>query len=52
MRQNNSVSGCSGVGGVVCGVVVVLWIVWYLVGWVVDRVRGWENEKTTACVLP
>ena len=32
--------------GVVCRVVVVLWTVWYVVGWVVDRVRGWESEKT------
>ena len=23
-----------------CRVVVVLWIEWYLVGWVVDKVRG------------
>ena len=29
-----------------CRVVVVLWTVWYVVGWVVDRVRGWESEKT------
>lgn len=26
--------------GVVCRVVVVLWTVWYVVGWVVDRLRG------------
>ena len=45
MRQNNSVVRCSSVGGVVYRVVVVLWIDWYLVGWVVDRVRGWEMRK-------
>ena len=28
-----------------CRVVVVLWTVWYVVGWVVDRVRGWEVRK-------
>lgn len=38
--------------GVVCRVVVVLWTVWYVVGWVVDRVRGWESEKTIVRVLP
>ena len=31
--------------GVVCRVVVVLWTVWYVVGWVVDRVKGWEVRK-------
>ena len=31
---------------------MVLWIVWYLVGWVVDRVRGWENERTRTRALP
>ena len=38
--------------GVVCRVVVVLWTVWYVVGWVVDRVKGWESEKTLSRALP
>ena len=49
---NNKVVVCSGVVGVVCRVVVVLWIVWYLVGWVVDRVEGLGNEKTIVRALP
>ena len=49
---NNKVVGCNSVGVVVYRAVVVLWIVWYLVGWVVDRVRGWENERTLSRALP
>ena len=52
MRQNKCVVGCSSVVGVVCRVVVVLWIVWYLVGWVVDRVRGWEMRERLRGLYP
>ena len=49
---NNKVVRWCG-GGVVIGRVVrLLWIEWYLVGWVVDRVRGWENERTLSRALP
>lgn len=50
---NNKVVRCNSVVVVVYRVVVVLWIVWYLVGWVVDRVvDSWENEKTLSRALP
>ena len=39
MRQNNSVVRCNSVVGVVCKVVVVLWVVWYFGFGVVDRLR-------------
>ena len=52
MRQNNSVVRCSSVGVVIGKVVGLLWIVWYLVGWVVDRVKGLGNEKTLSRALP
>lgn len=35
-----------------CRVVVVLWIVYSLVLVFVDRVRGWESEKTLSRALP
>ena len=40
MRQNNSVVRCNSVVVVIGKVVGLLWVVWYLVGWVVDRVKG------------
>lgn len=38
--------------GVVCRVVVVLWTVWYVVGWVVDRVKGWGVRKRSRELYP
>ena len=52
MRQNNSVVRCNSVGVVIGKVVGLLWVVWYLVGWVVDRLRGWGNERTPSRALP
>ena len=49
---NNKVVRCCSSVGVVVGLFVVLWTVWYVVGWVVDRVRGWESEKTIVRALP
>ena len=52
VRQNNSVVRCNSVVGVVCKVVVVLWIVWCLVGWVVDGLRGWGMRKRLRGLYP
>ena len=52
MRQNNSVVRCNSVGVVVYRAVVVLWIVWYLVGWVVDRLRGWGMRERVRELYP
>ena len=49
---NNKVGVCSVVGVVIHKVIGLVWIVWYLVGWVVDRVEGLGNEKTLAWALP
>ena len=52
MRQNNSVVRCNSVGVVIGKVVGLLWVVWYLVGWVVDRVRGWEMRERLRELYP
>ena len=35
-----------------CRVVVVLWIVWYLVGWVVDGLRDGEVRERSHGLYP
>lgn len=50
-KDNSKVNRC-GVSVCCCRVVVMLWIVWCLVGWVVDRVRGWGKERTLSRALP
>ena len=50
--RNNKVVRCNSVVGVVCRVVVVLCGRLVFGFGVVDRVRGWGNEKTLAWALP
>ena len=52
VRQNNSVVRCSSVVVVVYRAVVVLWMVWYLVGWVVDGLRGWGMRELSRELYP
>ena len=52
MRQNNSVGRCNSVGIVIHKVIGLLWITFILVGWVVDRVRGWEMRKRLRGLYP
>lgn len=49
---NNEVVRWCGGGGSVCRVVWCGVDSLRVVGWVVDKVRGWENEKTLTRALP
>ena len=50
--ENNKIVWWCGGGVVTCKVVGLLWIVWYLVGWVVDRLRGWGMRERVRELYP
>ena len=50
--KDNSKGERCGVSVCCCRVVVVLWIVWCLVVWVVDRLRDWEMRELPRTFYP